>query len=276
MYADRMSLPQPQADTTVIVTGASSGIGEELARELARRGYNTTLVARRMERLEQLANELRSAHRTDADVIRCDLSLHDERAGLQAKIEAIGKTVVGLCNNAGFGSYGRFDRLPLARETEMVHVNIEALLELCGIFLPGLVSRGEGAILNVASTAGCQPLPGMATYSATKAFVIHFSEAIWTELVNTDVSCTALCPGFVHTEFAQVAHTERLAASSPRVAFLSAKKVANAGVEGMLAGKRIVFPGLPNQIMALFGHHTPRTILLPFLRRYAFNGKMPQ
>lgn len=256
-----MSLPKPKLDAPVVVTGASSGIGTELARGLAARGYPLILVARRKERLDELADELKTKHSVPADVMALDLADAPARAQLVDRIRT--EPIAGLCNSAGFGTSGAFHELPVERESEQVTLNALALMELTHAALPGMVSRGTGAVLNIASIAGFQPVPTMAIYSATKAFVVTFSEAVSEELHGTGVSCTVLCPGPVPTEWAAIASAERL---SVGVAQVSAQDVARAAITGMLEGKRVVVPGWTPRIAALAGRFTPRTLLLPALR----------
>src|SRR5664280_1574882 len=196
-----MSLPQPDPSATILITGASAGIGEQLARQFAGVGHGVTLVARRRARLERLAAELRRDCGVETVVYAADLGDADARANVLAALQASGRFVAGVCNNAGFGSSGPFADQPLDREREMVRVNVEALHHLTGAFLAPMIRRGEGAILNLASTAAFHPLPMAATYAATKAFVVSFSQALHAELAGTGVSCTVVCPGPVHTEF---------------------------------------------------------------------------
>jgi short-subunit dehydrogenase len=263
-----MSLPDPTDQSTVLVTGASSGIGTELARQLVDRGHHVTLVARRRDRLEQLLAELagRSPGVPAASIETCDLSDESERRDLIAGLEKTPRHVAGVCNNAGFGAYGRFDQLPLDREVQEVRLNVGAVHELTGAFLPDMVSRGAGAILNVGSTAAFQPLVGFATYAATKAFVLSFSEAVHAELAGTGVSCTALCPGPTKTEFGETAGMGDMESSSPGFIFQSAEVVARAGIDGMVRGKRTVLPGVRNKASALGGRLVPRTLFLPATR----------
>jgi len=263
-----MALPPPGPETTVLVTGASSGIGAELARELARRGHHVTIVARRQDRLRRLAAEL-----GNAEVGVCDLADARARADL---IGAIERSVIGVCNNAGYGTSGAFARLDLGRETEMIRVNAEALHELTGAFLPGMLERGAGAVLNVASIAGMQPLPGLATYAATKAFAVAFSEALHAELVGTGVSCTVLCPGPTATEFSPVAGLGDLERRAPSFLYASPRAVAQAGVRGMLAGKRTVIPGASNRALASGGRLAPRAALLPAVKAVTLGPLRPR
>jgi short-subunit dehydrogenase len=256
-----MSLRKPNADSTVVITGASSGIGAEIARALGRRGYPLMLVARRRERLDQLANEIRGKQSVTVDVMPLDLSDSAARAQLIERIS--GEAVAGLVNSAGFGTSGPFHSLPLERERGEVIVNALALMELTHAALPGMIDRGAGAVLNIASIAGFQPLPGAAVYSATKAFVQTFSEAVHEELHGTGVSCTVLSPGPVPTEWWEVAGAQQ---SSVGIAQVSPRDVAEAAIAGMLQGKRSVVPGLVPKVAGLGGRFTPRRVLLPALR----------
>jgi len=252
-----MALPPPTNGSTILVTGASAGIGAELARGLAARGYGVTLVARREERLRALADELGSG----AEVAPCDLADAAARGALVAGLE---RQVTGVCNNAGFGSVGRFAELDAERELRLVRVNVEAVVELTRAFLPGMLEAGAGAVLNVASIAAYQPLPGFAAYAASKAFVQSFSEAVHEELAGTGVSVTCLSPGFTHTEFEAAAGSE---GSLPGFIYGDASDVAEAGIEAMLAGRRSAIPGLANRASMLGGRVAPRSLLLPLVRQ---------
>ena len=262
-----MSLPAADPEQTVLVTGASSGIGAELARQLAERGHGLTLVARRRERLDRLAAEVRSAHDVAVDVRTCDLASPADRGRLIASLREEPRRVAGVCNNAGYGSVGTFAEMELEREVGEVRLNVEALVELTGAFLPDMVDRGEGAILNVASTASFQPLPGMAVYAATKAFVRSFSEAVHAELAGTGVSITTLCPGFTETEFAEVAGAGSFEAKMPGFLVLNATDVARQAIEGMESGSRSVVPGAIHKAHALSSRFVPNTLLLPIAKR---------
>src|SRR5215211_6287000 len=256
-----MSLPDPNTNTTVVITGASSGIGTEMARVLARRGYPLLLVARRRERLDDLAEELRAQHSVAVDVSQLDLAESAARSRLSDRIT--GEPIAGLCNSAGFGTSGTFHTLPLDREREEVTLNALALMEFTHAALPGMIDRGAGAVLNIASIAGFQPLPGMAVYSATKAFVQTFSEAVHEELHGTGVSCTVLCPGPVPTEWADIADAQQW---SIGLAQVSPADVARAAIAGMLEGRRSVVPGFVPKVVSMGGRFAPRSVLLPALR----------
>lgn len=261
-----MPLPPPAPDSTCLVTGASSGIGSEIARELAQRGHGVTLVARREERLRELADELTNTHGIRAEVVGGSVADHDGRAELAAEIERRGLTVETLVNNAGYGSTGRFQDLDPDGEEGMVRLNVEAVVGLCGIYASRMVARGRGAILNVASIAAFQPLPYQATYAATKAFINSFTEALHTDLAGTGVTVTVVCPGLTETEFGEEAGMgsfDRL----PSFLVDVPRDVAHAAVEGLEAGSRSVVPGAHNVISALGGRFMPRTLLLPALGR---------
>ncbi len=264
-----MALPAPRQDATVLVTGASSGIGEQIARRLADLGHNVTLVARREERLQELATELRRAAGVTVGIEACDLSDDAARWALIARLSDADAHVCGVVNNAGFGSYGRFDGLPLDREQQMVRLNVLALHELTGAFLWPMVERGAGAILNVASVVAFQPLPGFATYAATKSFVQTFSESLHAELSGTGVSVTTLSPGPVATEFGAVAGVGAAEDMAPGGMAVSAPDVAAAAVRGMLHGKRSVVPGVATKGMVIGGRLVPRSLLLPAVKRAA-------
>jgi uncharacterized protein len=257
-----MALPPPSADSTCVVTGASSGIGAEVARELSRRGYRVTLVARREERLRELAAELGG----NAEVHACDVADPNARQGLADALAARGTSPAILVNNAGFGTSGPFVRAARERELDMVRTNIEAVVDFCALFASGMVERGTGGILNVASTASFQPLPMQAGYAATKAFVLSFSESLHTELKGSGVAVTALCPGPVKTEFVDVAEIPG-ADAMPDLFWASAEQVAKAGVKGLERGKRVVIPGALNRAGAIGGQHAPRSLVLRLTSR---------
>ena len=248
----------------VLITGASSGLGEEFARQLAARGYNLALAARRVERMEATAAELRKEHGVEIDVWERDLGDEAGCRELLADVAASDKALVGLINNAGFGSSGRFHELDQDWEQKQVRLNVEAVHFLTGALLPGMVERGEGSVLNVASIASFQPLPNMATYSASKAFVRVFSEAVNAELSGTGVSCTALCPGPMATEWEQVSNVG--SGWMPGIAYVSPEHAVRDGLKGMAKGVRIVVPGRVPQMAALSGHLAPRSLMLPAAR----------
>jgi uncharacterized protein len=267
-WARAMALPPPEAGSTCLITGASSGIGAEFARQLAERGYGTFLVARREERLRDLASEIERDHGVRAEYAACDLSDAAQVAGLPVQLEQRGLAVEVLVNNAGFSTVGDVHANP-DRQLKMVHVNVEALVALTCAFLPAMVGRGRGAVVNVASTTAFQPIPAQAVYAATKTFVLSFSEAVSSELKGTGVAMTALCPGPVATEFVGAAGFKKSVDDLPSFIWSSADDVARAGIEGAVKGRRVVVPGVGNRVVALFGQHSPRWLVLgPFASAY--------
>jgi uncharacterized protein len=220
---------------TALVTGASSGIGEQFARQLADRGHDLVLVARRSDRLEKLAGELP----TDAHVLECDLASDAE--GLPARVHELGADVDLLVNNAGFGTHGRFWEIPEGRDAEMVRLNCEAVVILTRAFLPAMIERGRGGVIVVASTAGMLPLPYEAAYSASKAFALHFTEALHTELHGTGVRAMAVNPGPVPTEWQAVADFEEGPERLPGV--IEADQVVREALAAYDSGKRSFVPG---------------------------------
>lgn len=261
-----MPFPAPSPDHSCLITGASSGIGEEIARDLARRGHRLTLVARREDCLRALADELSSAHGVTVDVLPCDLTDAAARAGLA---EAVQVPVAVLVNNAGFTTMGPVHRGDRDGEMGLVRTNVEAVVDLCTMFLAGMVQRGSGAVLNVASTAAFQPLPGQAAYAASKAFVLSYTQALQAELRGTGVTATALCPGPVETGFAHAAgiSDDEASASLPRFMWVDKQEVARQAVAAMEKGYGVVIPGLPNRVLAHTAWLTPRALLLPILAR---------
>ena len=267
-----MSLPAPHPSSTALVTGASAGIGAEIARELARRGYGVVLVARRKPKLEELARELREEHGIRAETLACDLGKPAQRAKLPGRIAELGLEVEILVNNAGFATGGPFAQGDPERELEQVRVLVEAVVALTSAFLPAMVQRGRGAILNVASTAGMQPLPYAAGYSAAKTYVLTFSEAIHQEVAGQGVTVTALAPGPVETEFWdqagwEVAGGQSFEKAFPRPALVSPPDVARAGVDGLASGKRVVVPGRPMRAAMLASRYIPHMVKLPAIER---------
>jgi len=190
---------------TAVVTGASSGIGVEFAKRLAERGANLVLVARRKERLQTVAKEIKAEHKVNIEIVVADLSENDAAEKLFKSLQRKKIQVDVLINNAGFGTMGEFKNSSLEKFTEEIQLNISTLVQLSRLVLPGMVERKHGVLVNVASTAAYQPVPYMAVYAATKAFVLSFTEALWGELAGTGVSALALSPGGTRTEFFEVA-----------------------------------------------------------------------
>ncbi len=235
------------ADRWALITGASSGIGAEFARKLAARGMHLVLTARRQELLQQLADELHTRHGTKTEIISGDLVDPAEPQRLIAAIAAKNIQVELLINNAGFGWVGTVDETDLARINGLMQLNIAALTELTYLVLPGMLERGHGGIINVSSVAAFQPVAYMAVYSASKAFVLHFSEALWAECRDRGVTVTALCPGTTQTEFFDVANVPGWL---KKHAFSTPDEVVKAGLKGMERGKQFVVPGWRNRLIA--------------------------
>jgi uncharacterized protein len=256
-----MSLPSPSPGTTALVTGASSGIGAEFARQLAARGHGVFLVARREERLRELAAEIERDHGVHAEVWAGDLADSAAWEALPGVIAERGLEVAVLVNNAGFTTVGDVHSNP-DDQMGMIRVNVEALVALTTAFLPGMVDRGEGAVINVASVAAFQPIPVQAVYAATKAFVRSFTEGISAELKGTGVTATALCPGPVATEFVDAGGFKKGVNDLPSFVWSTPRDVARAGIEGADKGKRVVVPGINNRVMAMLGQHSPRAVVL--------------
>ena len=240
-----------------LVTGASSGIGLDIARQLSGEGYSLILVARSEEKLRAIAKELGSAKVIAADLARSDAP--------QKLFDAAGPVDV-LVNNAGYGLSGAFSETDLARELEMIQVNISALTALTKLFLRPMLARNSGHIVNVASTAAFQPGPLMAVYYATKAYVLSFSEAIADELRNSGVKVTALCPGPTATGFADVAgmaESNLFKVTKP----MSSRRVAMYGVRAMHRGTRVAIPGLMNKVMMQSLRVSPRRMVIALVRK---------
>jgi uncharacterized protein len=262
-----VGLPEPSVSNSALVTGASSGIGAAIAAELASRGYSLALVARREERLRSLAAELVSDHGIDADVVACDLADPAERNRLMDELRVRGRAVELLVNNAGFGHQADFAPSPRERMVEMVRLNVEAVVDLTSRFLGPMVEKGRGGVINIASTAAFQPLPGSAVYAASKAFVLSFSEAIRTELRGSGVTVTAVCPGPVKTEFTEVAGVGGVEERTPGAVWMTAEEIARHAVDGAERDRRVVVPGTLNRAAALAGQHSPRAVALPLISR---------
>lgn len=242
-----MSRPSSE---TVLITGASSGIGLELARCFAGDKSDLILVARSTDAMEQLAAELRARHSVQVRVITADLAQPESPQQIFDELGRGGIRPSVLVNNAGFGLHGRFAELPLKRQLEMVQVNVVALMQLTGLFLPAMIQNQSGGILNVGSVAGFLPGPNMAVYYATKAFVMSFSEALREELRDTGVTVTDLCPGPTATNFSQFARSHR----SRKVHYgkMSAAEVARIGHAEFRHGKVLSIPGFKNKLLTMF------------------------
>jgi short-subunit dehydrogenase len=248
-----------------LVTGASAGIGRELAGILAREGHDLVLVARREPELTALAAELKERYGADSRVITADLS---KSRAVQTIVKELGPSteVDVLVNNAGFGGHGAFHERDRDADLRQIAVNVTALTELTRALLPGMVQRHRGRILNVASTAAFQPGPFMAVYYATKAYVLSFSQALAEELSGTGVTVTTLCPGVTETEFQRVAGVEDVPLTKGPLS-MSASAVAEAAYKGMSRGRLLVVPGVHNKVGAQATRLAPRRLMLKVVRQ---------
>lgn len=248
-----------------LITGASGGIGLELARVFARHGHELVLVARNGERLEEEKLNLTRQFGVVVRTIQQDLSHSSAPAHIKDRLQAEGVEIGILVNNAGFGAFGLFNDLEWRTEFEMMQVNIVGLTHLTKLFLKDMLDRREGKILNVASTAAFLPGPLMAVYYASKAYVLHFSEAIANELKGTGVSVSVLCPGPTGTGFQKRAVMEDSRLASGRK-IMSARKVAERGYKGLMARKTIIIPGWGNTLVAEAHRVSPRSLLAVITR----------
>jgi uncharacterized protein len=249
---------------TALVTGASGGIGEEIARELAARNHDLILIARSKDKLDALANELAQKYRVTATPIALDLSTPSATDDIIRELESRGLKVDVLVNNAGFADYGDFAASDPGKQLQMLNLNIVTLTMLTRALLPGMLGRKSGHVLNVASTAAFMPGPLMSVYYASKAYVMSFSEALDEELRGTGVSVTVLCPGPVETGFqsrAAMEDSKLLQGSLNRMSLVSASDVAKAAVNALERGQRVVIPGFMNQLQALMPRLLPRAVI---------------
>jgi hypothetical protein len=245
----------------VLVTGASSGIGRELARLFARDGHDLVLAARSQERLTALAGELEERHRVSVRVVVCDLAQPGSAARL---MDEVGR-VDALVNNAGFGSSAPLVDADIEVLTELLEVNVVALTQLTRLALPGMVERGYGYVLNLSSTAAFQPGPRAASYYASKSYVLSFTEAVRLEVQGTGVHVTALCPGATETGFAERARSARSRLFSSQV--LDAAFVAREGYAGILADRGVVIPGTVHHVAARLAQVSPHALTARFAKR---------
>ena len=236
------------ATSFALVTGASSGFGIDFARGLAKRGYDLVLVARREDRLRDLAAEIERDFGRSAEIVTADLARDDERERLAQQVKNFAKPVEVLVNNAGLGLYGAFDAIPWEKEKQMLDVDIDAVVHLSKLFTPAMVARGNGYVLNVASIGAYQPTPLYASYSAAKAFVLSFSQALNFELRKTGVSVTVVSPGVAATSFLAV--SKQQATSYQRLMMMSSEAVVSSALKALFARRSTVVPGLMNALMA--------------------------
>lgn len=244
---------------TTLITGASAGIGEAFARELAAKGDRLILTARRADRLTTLAAELSAKHGIECVAIPADLGTPDGAQSLFAETERRGLTVDLLINNAGFGKFGKFEGYSVETYAQMIQLNITSLVALSHLYLTGMRARKQGGIINVASTAAFPPTPGYTVYGATKAFVLSFSQALAVEAAYDGVRVSVLCPGATVSEFQEIAQTGTGKAGT--LGWQSAQTVVQVGLHGYEAGKVIVVSGLLNRLSAALVSVMPRSVV---------------
>ncbi len=254
-----------QATATTLITGASAGIGLELAKLFARNHYNLVLVARSGEKLAQIGNKLQSQFSVSVKPVALDLTEPAAPQFLFDQLQRDGISVDVLVNNAGYGKLGEFADVPLQESLGQIHLNITALTALTRLFLPSMIERRSGKVLNVASTAGFQPGPLMAVYYASKAYVISFSEALANELENAGVTVTCLCPGATETEFPQRAGNDR-SRLFQQLKPMDAATVAAGGYRGLMTGKTLVISGFRNWLVAESVRFAPRKMVTAISR----------
>jgi uncharacterized protein len=261
-----MSLPEPSPESIALVTGASSGIGEQFARQLSDMGHRVALVARREDQLKELAEELGGDDR--AVVLTADLAVAEDRDRLASRLEELGAQVDILVNSAGYGIYKAFAEEGREAEIEQVRLLVEAVVDLMARYLPGMRSRGRGAIINMSSTAAFQALPYNAGYAAAKAHVLLLSEAVHAEVKDGGVTVTAVCPGPVPSGFQEASDAGYFAEKLPKFTFVEPQRVARDALRAAARGQISVIPGGP-QVRAAFGpnRNLPRWLVLPISKR---------
>jgi uncharacterized protein len=261
-----MSLPPPAPDSIALVTGASSGIGEQYARQLSERGHRVAIVARREDRLIKLAEELGGQER--AVVIAADLTVPGDRDRVAGRLDELGANVEILVNNAGYGIYQSF--VASGREAELTQLRLlaEAPVDLMGRYLPGMIERGRGAVINMSSTAGFQPLPFNAGYSAAKAYLLYLSEALHAEVEEHGVTVTVVAPGPVPSGFQDASDADYFAERLPKFTFVLPERVARDALAAADRGRISVIPGGPHVKAALApNRRLPRWLVLPISKR---------
>lgn len=257
------------AGSTALITGASSGIGEAFASKLASKGCNLILVARSEDTLNQIAGDLHEQYGITVDVMAADLVDPANRDNIAQAAAELGREVDLLINNAGFGTMGAFMKADAQRERQEIDLNVTALTDLCHAFLPGMVERKRGAIINVASTASFQPMPYLAVYAATKAYVRSLSEAMHAECRGCGVTVTALCPGPTATNFFEATESGEADSMVKKVSgiMMTAEQVVDDALAAMEKGKAVIVPGMPNKLGAIGSAMTPNRMITGLLAK---------
>ncbi len=248
-----------------LITGASAGIGKEFAKLFAAKGYDLVLVARRKDALEQLAAEIKLTYGRASHVVAADLGCSTASQTVHEAVKAVGLQVDVLVNNAGYGLNGPFAKVPIETHADIIQVNISALVQLTRIFLPGMLERSNGGVLNVASTAAFVPGPMMAVYYASKAFVLSFTEALANEVSGTGIKVSCLCPGATITEFQVRSGMDKTDVFKGAV--MDSVTVAKLGVDGLERNETVVICGLKNQLAVAAAHLVPRKVSASLVRK---------
>jgi len=247
---------------TALITGASSGIGESFAEAFAKQGLDLILVARSKDKLDAIAARLSNSYGgIRVEVISADLSLPQPGAALEKKVKALGLSVDVLVNNAGFGLAAAFHENDATRQREMIALNVSAVVDLAQTFIPAMLERGSGAVINIASMAGMQPTPFMAVYGASKAFVLSFSEGLWAEYRDKGIAVLAVCPGPVETGFFDATGNPALRKAIPNGAVLTAEKVVEESLKALKNGKSFVVPGVLLKVTSYLPRLLPRELV---------------
>jgi len=250
-------------NSVALITGASSGLGVVFARQFAAQGYDLVLVARREERLADLAAELKQRHPISAEILAADLARPADLERVESRIAGIEALDV-LVNNAGFGTTGRFAEVDLAKSVDMIEVHVTASMRLCRAAIPGMVARRRGALINVASVAAFTPMPGNANYAATKAYLLTFSKALHAELRRTGVKVQALCPGFTYTGFHDTSEFEGFRRSQiPAILWMTAEDVVAASLKGLKRNQAVCIPGLKYRLLVAVATGPLMSLMLP-------------
>ena len=251
---------------TALITGASSGIGLELAKIHASQGGNLVIVARNKAKLEELKVSLEQQFGILVHVIEKDLAIPNAAQEVYHETESLGIQIDYLINNAGFGLYGKFEHSDWVQESNMIQVNITALTQFTKLYLPGMIARKSGKIMNVASTAAFVPGPTMAVYCATKPYVLSFSEALNNEVSAQGITVTALCPGATASGFSKIAKADKSALFT-KTKLANSFEVAKFGYDAMLKGKQVAIHGFMNQLLAFIVRFTPRSLVVRISRK---------
>lgn len=253
--------------STALITGASGGIGETFAWQLAAAGSDLILVARSQDKLEELATDLRRRHQRRVEVIPLDLSVPGAGQKLLDEVAQRGLQVDLLVNNAGFGGAGDFHTQPAGRDQEMIAVNVSTVVDLTHAFLPAMVAARHGGVINIASMAGFQPMPFMSVYGATKAFVISFTEGLWAEYRGRGVRFLAVCPGPVETGFFEATGNDKLRSTIPSAIVMKPEPVVAGSLKALAAGQPVFIPGVSNRFAAQFPRLLPRRAVAAMMGR---------